>query len=138
MTNLLVVDTSAWVEFLRRTGSAVDLAVRGAIEQDRVVLVEPVTAELLMGARDRQEVELLRRMFAALPLGIVAPRDDFEAAADLFRACRATERTPRGLVDCLVVATAARLGHSLLHHDRDVHVLAAIAGVAVEVGSLAP
>ena len=37
-----------------------------------------------------------------------------------------------------VVATAARLGHSLLHHDRVIHVLAAIAGVAVEVGSLAP
>lgn len=133
----LVADTSAWIEFLRGTGSPADLALRRAIDGDRVVLIEPVMAEILMGARDGNEADRLQRMFEHFPVEVVSARDDFEVAARLYRSCRAIGRTPRGLIDCLVAATTARLAIPLLHHDRDLTVLTDVAGVAVEDGSLA-
>jgi predicted nucleic acid-binding protein len=135
-TPVLVADTSAWVEYLRRTESAADLALDTALHSDSVVLLEPVKAELLVGARSNTELRDLRRLLEAFDLELVHPRDDFEAATELYQRCRTTGVTPRGLLDCLIAAMTARSGHQLLHHDRDLTPLAAAAGITEAPGSL--
>ena len=134
---MLVADTSAWVEYLRRTESPADLALDHAFARHEVVLPEPVKAELLVGARSNAELSALRRMLGSVDIALVHPRDDFDAAVDLYQRCRSVGITPRGLVDCLIAAMAARSGHPLLHHDRDIASLAAVAGVPEAPGSLA-
>jgi len=79
----LVADTSAWVEYLRRTESSADLALNDAIETQGVLLLEPVKAELLVGARSNAEARELRRLLEGFDVELVRPRDDFEAATDL-------------------------------------------------------
>ncbi len=133
---MLVADTSAWVEYLRRTESPADLALNDAIENLGVLLLEPVKAELLVGARSNAEVRELRRLLDGFDVELVHPRDDFEAATDLYQRCRMIGVTPRGLLDCLIAAVAARIGRPLLHHDRDLSPLAAAAGVVEAPGSL--
>lgn len=135
-TRVLVADTSAWVEYLRGTGSPAHLALRAAVSTDDVVLLEPVKAELLVGARSNAETRELRRLLEGLDIELVHPRDDFEAATDLYQRCRAIGVTPRGLLDCLIAAMAARSGHALLHHDRDLTPLAVAAGITEAPGSL--
>lgn len=44
---------------------------------------------------------------------------DFEAAAHVYRRCRAVGVTPRGMLDCPIVAVAWRHGAALLAQDRD-------------------
>jgi len=80
---VLVADTSAWVEYLRRTESSADLALNDAIETQGVLLLEPVKAELLVGARSNAEARELRRLLEGFDVELVRPRDDFEAATDL-------------------------------------------------------
>jgi len=133
---VLVADTSAWVEYLRRTESPADLALNDAIENSGVLLLEPVKAELLVGARSNAEVRELRRLLDSFDVELVHPRDDFEAATDLYQRCRTVGVTPRGLVDCLIAAMAARTGRPLLHHDRDLTPLTAAAGIPEAPGSL--
>ena len=133
---VLVADTSAWVEYLRSTGSPAHLALREAVSTHDVLLLEPVKAELLVGARSNTEVRELRRLLEGFDVELVHPRDDFEAATDLYQRCRMVGVTPRGLLDCLVTAMTARTGKALLHHDRDLTPLAAAAGVAEAAGSL--
>jgi predicted nucleic acid-binding protein len=133
---VLVADTSAWIEYLRATGSPAHLAMRAHVGAGTVVLPEPVKAELLVGARSNAELAALRRMLDAVSVSLVHPRDDFDAAVGLYQQCRAVGITPRGLVDCLIAAMAARAGHPLLHHDRDIGSLAAVAGVPEAAGSL--
>ena len=135
-TPVLVADTSAWVEYLRSTGSPSHLALREAVSSGDVLLLEPVKAELLVGARSNAEVRDLRRLLEGFDVELVHPRDDFEAATDLYQRCRSIGVTPRGLLDCLIAAMAARTGRPLLHHDRDLTPLTAAAGIPEALGSL--
>lgn len=133
---MLIADTSAWIEYLRRTESATDLALDAAIARDEVVVPEPVKAELLVGARSNDELRALRRMLEHFEVMLITPRDDFEQAVALHLQCRSVGVTPRGLVDCTIAAMAVRSGLPLLHHDRDFAALAPVAGITQAPGSL--
>jgi predicted nucleic acid-binding protein len=71
---MLIADTSAWIEWLRHTESRTNVAFRDAFAEDRVILLEPVKAELLIGARDRAEVGVLRRLLETVEFELVHPR----------------------------------------------------------------
>lgn len=111
------MDTSAWVEFDRATGSEIDRRVVGAVGDGSAASTEPVLMEVLAGARDEHAAESLRGMLTSLhwiPFDAVA---DFEGAAKVYRTCRAKGVTPAGLVDCLIGSVALRAGVPLLTAD---------------------
>jgi predicted nucleic acid-binding protein len=135
---MLIADTSAWIEWLRERGSAADLAFDSALANDLVVVPEPVKAELIFGARNRDEVTQLRRLFETVDLELVHPRDDFESAAELFHRARQHGVTVRGVMDCLIAAMALRLELPVLHHDRDFARMAPVIELAEVAGSLVP
>ena len=122
---MILADTSAWVEYLRATGSVVHRRLRELIEGDAALATtEVVHLELLAGAADAEHVTQLRRLlgrFELLPLEGLA---DFEAAADLYRRCRVGGETVRKLEDCLIAAVALRHDATLLHRDHDFEVIA--------------
>ncbi len=68
---MILVDTSAWVEFDRRTGGPVDERLAQLIAStDDVTVTEPVVMEVLAGARDDRREHNLRRLmqrFTLLP-----------------------------------------------------------------------
>ena len=118
---MLLVDTSAWVEFLRDTGS--DVCVRVDRELARGVAVcDPIRMEVLAGARDEAHLVLLRRLLARAMVVPIGPPHYDEAAA-LYRACRQRGETPRRLIDCLIAAAAIDGGVAVLHADTDFEVL---------------
>lgn len=119
---MILVDTSAWVEFLRDTGSAVCDEVDRLLRGD-IAVCDPVRMEVLAGARDEGHLRQLRGLLAR---GAVLPTGpaDYEAAAALFRTCRRRGETVRKLVDCLIAAIAVRDGVPILHADTDFDVLA--------------
>ena len=124
---MILVDTSAWVEFDRATGSSVDRRLTALIRDDGPVAVtEPVVMEVLAGARSDARERDLRRLLARFELLRFDPVADFAGAAYIYRRCRSNGVTPRGLVDCMVAAVARRTEASLLARDRD---LAQVAGV---------
>ena len=126
---MLVADTSAWIEYLRSTGSPVHLALRANVEAGAVTLIEPVKAELLVGARTHVELRELRRLIDGLDIELIHPRDDFDRAVEIHLRCRTVGVTPRGLIDCLIAAVTERCGLPLLHADRDLAAIAAIVGL---------
>lgn len=119
---MILVDTSAWVEFLRDTGSAVCTHVDEILDGD-VATCHPVRMELLAGARNEQHLNELRGLLARGSLLPTEPADYDEAAA-LYRACRRSGETVRKLIDCLISATAIRMSVPVLHADNDFDVLA--------------
>lgn len=118
---LILVDTSAWVEFLRDTGSSVCQRVDDLLDDD-IATCHPIRMEVLAGARDEQHLNDLRRLLARASL-IPTRATDYEQAAALFRTCRRSGETVRKLIDCLIAATAIRLGLTVLHADGDFDVL---------------
>lgn len=117
---MILVDTSAWVEFLRGTGSATHRRLRMALEEGLELLcTDVVVMELLAGARDDVDRDRLRRLVYGLEFVAVDGPADYERAAELYRLCRRGGETPRKLSDCLIAAVAIRVEAELLAADAD-------------------
>ena len=119
---MVLIDASAWVEFLRDTGSTVCRCVDELLDAE-IAVCDTIRMEVLAGARDELHLQALRRLLAR---ATVLPTDParFEEAAALFRRCRREGETVRRLIDCLIAAVAIRSGVSVLHRDADFDVLA--------------
>ncbi len=63
---------------------------------------------------------------------------DFDAAVRIYRRCRRSGTTPRGMIDCLIAAVAWRRGASLLAADGDLARVARVVGIEMDEASLAP
>lgn len=116
-----LVDSSAWIEYLRGTGSPVHLEVRRLLHEEpgEVAMTEPVIMELLAGPTYPRVVAQLERLVDGLALLSVDANLDYRAAAAVYRAARQRGSTVRSLVDCLIAVVAARTDAMLLHRDRD-------------------
>ncbi|MEJ7766105.1 MAG: PIN domain nuclease, partial [Acidimicrobiales bacterium] len=112
---MILIDTSAWVEFLRGTGSPACDQVDRLLGAD-IATCHPVRMEVLAGARHEAHLGELRRLLARASL-IPTEATDFEEAAGLYRTCRRRGETVRKLIDCLIAAQAIRAGATLLHAD---------------------
>ena len=122
---MIVVDTSAWIEWLRKTESPAHRAVgRLVLAGEPLYLTEVVAMELLAGARDEAEETRLREGPLELPMLTLAGLEDYEAAAGLYRVCRRAGETVRRLTDCLVAVPTIAAGAELLHADADFEILA--------------
>lgn len=130
---MILVDTSAWVEFDRATGSTVDARLTELIAStDDVAVTEPVIMEVLAGARTDRRTSEVRRLvdrFALLPFDAVI---DFDAATTIYRTCRRSGVTPRGMIDCMIAAVALRYGVALLAADADLHRVADVMGIEID------
>lgn len=130
---MILVDTSAWVEFDRATGSAVDSRLARLIaDEEGIAVTEPVVMELLAGARDAAGERDLRRLMSRFALMRFDAAVDFDAAARIYRTCRRTGVTPRGMIDCMIASVAMRNNASLLTADSDLGHVGEIMGIPVE------
>jgi predicted nucleic acid-binding protein len=119
----MLADTSAWIEFLRGTGSPACVSVRHAIRRQTLAITDPIYAELLAGARPH-EVDRLLRLLSEQDYHTVAPRLDWLNAAEIYRNCRSRGETVRSILDCVIAAVAIRSGLPIVHHDRDFDTIA--------------
>ena len=119
---MVLIDTSAWIEFLRDTGSPACRQVDELLDRE-IAICDPIRMEVLAGARDESHLLNLRRLLARAVVIPMHPTD-YEDAAALYRRCRRQGATVRKLIDCLIAAVAIRAGTPILHHDADFHTLA--------------
>lgn len=122
---MILVDSSAWVEYLRATGSDTHARVRAYKDNTaQLAITEVVAMELLAGVRTADEEDQVDRIVTGIPLLHTAGLEDFVEAAALYRQCRRGGETVRRMTDCLVAAVAIRNDAAVLHRDADFDVLA--------------
>jgi predicted nucleic acid-binding protein len=130
---VILVDTSAWVEFLRDAASPACARVDELLDAD-IATCHPIRMEVLAGARDDRHLADLRGLLARAALVPTEPVD-YEDAAALYRACRRGGDTVRRLIDCLIAATAIRADVAVLHADSDFEVLSRHTPLRIDRGS---
>ena len=129
---MILVDSSAWIEFQRATGSSADRRLTAAIERNEpLATMGLILLEILAGARDEQQARDLSRLLDRCQLLPLEDPFDFESAATLYRSCRREGITIRRLPDCLIAAVAMRTETALLHQDADFDAIARHAPLAV-------
>lgn len=112
----ILVDTSAWIEFLREGGDPeVQEAVRAALDAGRAVLCDLVLLELWNGARGKRQprfLQVLEETLESLPTNEAV----WSRARELARRSRAGGLTVPA-TDLLIAALARVHGSQLLHCD---------------------
>jgi predicted nucleic acid-binding protein len=128
---VILIDTSAWIEFLRDTGSPICQRVDDLLAAE-IATCDVVRMEVLAGARDEQHLQQLRRLLARASTLPTEPVD-YDTAAALYRTCRQRGHTVRKLIDCLIAAVAIRGNVPVLHMDADFDILAQHTTLQVDV-----
>lgn len=129
----VLVDTSAWVEYLRGTGSPYNSWVRDAIRAETPLgWTQPILYELTAGAGSSRRVEELRALLLRGPMIAVEGLQDWEDAAQLYRSARSRGLTVRSSIDCLIAAVALRTDSPVLALDRDFEALAQVCDLVLE------
>jgi predicted nucleic acid-binding protein len=130
---MILIDTSAWVEFLRTDGRGpVKERVAFYLELKEAAVTGPVRFELLAGADTRSEADVC----AILGLCTELPFEGgyWDVAAHYERTLRARGvRIPRE--DLLIATVALELGLPLLHFDPHFDLAATTGGLPLRLES---
>lgn len=127
---MILVDTSAWVAFLRGTGSEADRAVERLLaDRARLFTTNTVMVELLAGAGDEEAARRVSGLLSSLERCTPPGPPDLDRAAHLYRKGKEDGATPASLSSCLVAAVALRDDLTVLAEDDDFAALAHTAGL---------
>jgi len=117
---MILLDTSALIEFLNRTGSRHDKEIEYLLTNDADVAIAEITlTEALQGIRNERDYHEVRAALMTLPILSLKSHDSYIKAADLYRICRAKGLTIRSTIDLLIAQTAIEHNAELIHNDRD-------------------
>ncbi len=136
---MILVDSSAWIEYLRATDSSIDRYLRASLRDKRSLATTGVVMlEVLAGARDESHARKLTRLLGRCEFLPAQEPSDHEAAASLYRACRREGVTIRRPPDLLIATIAIRTNTPLLHLDADFDAIARQAPLRVIDASQEP
>lgn len=126
--SLVLPDTSVWA---RGNQPAVAGALSRAIEEDRVLVTQPIVLELLRGARDLRELVRKSRQYDALPCVELTSRH-MRRAREVQQALgwKGYHRGPSA-VDLITAAAAEEVAAVLWHCDRHFALIAEVTGQQV-------
>lgn len=124
---MIIIDTSALIEFLNKTGSSFDREIESLINSDEdTAIADIVLTEVLQGIKDDKDYMEVKQALLSFSVYSLKGVDSFIAAADLYRKCRETGHTIRNTVDLLIAQIALENDLIILHNDRDFETLADI------------
>lgn len=129
---VVLVDTSYWIEFFNRPGSERAAAVRELVREDRAALAGVVLAELLQGARTTAELSELREALAAA--NWVQTTADIYARAGEFGSRLRQGGVTVPVTDCIIAAAAETIGGRVLTSNRHFESLATVAALTLLPG----
>jgi predicted nucleic acid-binding protein len=80
--------------------------------------------------------QVLRRLLLRARLLPFEAATDFDAATRIYRRCRSSGITPRGMIDCMIAAVVWPRGATLLSYDLDLDRVAQVIGIELDDASL--
>ncbi|MGA1839014.1 MAG: PIN domain nuclease [bacterium] len=127
---MFLIDSSAWIEYLRPKGSKrVKARVREILEKENAVSCGIVVVEILRGAKDNKSFQMLKDTFLSLPQ-IPIDNSVIETAAKYgFMLDRKGKTIP---TTDLIIAAAAEGKAVILHVDNDFEIISSIVGLKHE------
>jgi predicted nucleic acid-binding protein len=131
---LILIDASAFIEFLNRTGSREDTLIEQLISNNEdIVLTDITLTEILQGIKTEREYREVKTSLLTFPILSLKSPHSYIAAADLYRKCRKRGLTIRSTIDLLIAQIALEHGATLLHNDRDFEAIAQVCNIRIYV-----
>ena len=115
---MILVDTSVWIEIFRDKTGHVVKAFREITRSENYALSRFHQLELLQGARNEKEWELLDD-YLTTQYYLEASNITWQQAARIFFELRRKGVTINSPIDCCIAQIALEWGAVLLHRDKD-------------------
>lgn len=129
---MILIDTSALIEFLNHTSSPFDKEITSLIENDDdVCLADIVVTEVLQGIKNEKEYSEIKDSILSFPIFSLKGIESYINAAELYRKCRKKGFTVRSTVDLLIAQIALENDLTLLHNDNDFLKIAKVSGLKI-------
>ncbi|MDE0838907.1 MAG: PIN domain nuclease [Kiritimatiellae bacterium] len=121
---MVIVDTSAWIEYLRGGLPRIVKKVDLCLEQDLVGIGDLVYCEVMQGIRSPRERGEVSTLLLSLPQFDMVGFSMAEKSAANYRLLRSKGVTVRKTIDVLIGTFCAENGLQLIHHDSDFALMA--------------
>lgn len=129
---MILLDTSALIEFLNHTDSPVAKAIENIILSSAdAALTDIVLTEVLQGIRLERDYHEIKESLLTFPVLSLKGPQSYIYAADIYRKCRAKGTTVRSTIDLLIAQAAIEHGAALLHNDRDFDAIASVSTLKI-------
>lgn len=128
---MVIVDTSAWIEYLKDGVPEVVEKVDRSLEQDLVAIGDLVYCEVMQGIRSSRERSQVSSLLLSLPQFDMVGFDMAEKSAANYRLLRSKGVTVRKTIDVLIGTFCAEHGLQIVHHDSDFDLMAKHIGLDV-------
>ncbi len=128
---MIIVDTSAWIEYLQdglpRIVNKVDLC----LEQDLVGIGDLIYCEVVQGIRSPRQRREVSSLLLSLPRFDMVGFSIAEKSASNYRLLRSKGVTVRKTIDVLIGTFCVEHGLQLIHHDSDFTLMAKHIGLDI-------
>ena len=116
---MVLVDTSAWIEYFRDGKQAVVEEVDRCLEEESVIMGDLVYCEVMQGIKSPRQRSDVARLLDALPRRDMVGFEIAAKSASNYRLLRSKGITVRKTMDVLIGTFCAENGVRLVHSDRD-------------------
>lgn len=117
---MILVDTSAWIDFLKGANSKERHALHMLIEEEEdISITEIILTEILQGIKEDRDFKRVKGYLLEFPIHRPKGVETYLKAAGIYRECRKKGRTVRKTVDCIIAAICIENSLTLLHKDSD-------------------
>jgi predicted nucleic acid-binding protein len=120
----VLVDTSAWVDFLNGYPSPERTALADLVAgEHEICTCGVIVAEVFQGLRRDKETDKLQGLFKKLSFLEPSNIDLYLHANEIYRLLRQKGKTVRSTIDCLIAVLAEENDCYVLARDRDLEVI---------------
>ena len=116
---MTIVDTTVWVDYLNGVSTPQTEWLDRQLTSRRLGLLDVMLCEILQGLPSEKEAARVLRHLQQFEILDTGGIELAVEAARNYRRLRASGRTVRKTIDCLIATFCMLEGHTLLHSDRD-------------------
>ncbi len=128
---MIVVDTSAWIDYLHGVGAAHTDRLDRDLQSRRIIIGDLIIAELLQGVKREKEYRIVRQMIDNLEYRDFVGKEIAIKTAENYRFLRSKGVTVRKTIDVIIATFCIENNFSLIHNDRDFDALEEHLGLSV-------
>lgn len=128
---MVIIDTSAWIEYLNGTGSGVVDKVDQCLEQDIVAIGDLIYCEIMQGIRSKRQRNQVSSLLLSLPQFDIVGFSIAEKSAANYRLLRSKGITVRKTIDVLIGTFCSEHDFQIVHNDSDFDLMAKHIGLDV-------
>jgi hypothetical protein len=121
---MIIVDTSAWIEFFKNGIPPVVQSVENSLEKNLVGIGDLIFCEVVQGIKSKGDREQVAALLLSLPRFEMVGFRIAEKAADNYRTLRSRGITIRKTIVVIIGTFCVENNFSLIHNDRDFEAMA--------------